>query len=80
MATTTNITGEAALRLINQITDDIRDTADLPDNGIIDALNLLVNAFASALGNGGNTRPLSEVVEEQYSSATLDEVIGWIHS
>jgi hypothetical protein len=62
---------------LNKAANDIRDEADLPDEGVIDALNLMVNAVAAYLK--GEAETLEQVVEQGYETATLDEVIVWIN-
>lgn len=62
---------------LNRAVEDIADAASLPDEGTIDALNLLVNAAVHYLEHPNDG--LAEVVEASYD-ATLDEVLGWISS
>lgn len=63
---------------LNRASADIADAASLPDEGTIDALNLLVNAMTHYLEHPDDG--LAEVVVEADYDATLDEVLGWISS
>lgn len=60
---------------INRASDDINDAADLPDSGVIDALNLLVNATLAYLT--GDASDLETVAEKNYE-ADLSSILGWI--
>lgn len=62
---------------LNRAVEDIADAASLPEEGTIDALNLLVNTTTHYLEHPDDG--LAEVVEAGYD-ATLDEVLGWISS
>ena len=75
MATT--FTREEVATVLSQAADTIIDRAELPDQGAVDALNLLVNAALSALDNGGEPVDLETVVEDNYSADSLEEVLGW---
>ncbi|GAA1457601.1 hypothetical protein NE857_21515 [Nocardiopsis exhalans] len=63
---------------LNRASADISEAASLPDEGTIDALNLLVNAAIHYLEHPGDG--LAEVVEADYDATTLDKVLGWISS
>lgn len=66
--------------VLNEVADDdIREAADLPDSGAIDALNLMVNAALVAFDHDGQLQPLDTVVDDKYDGADLVEVIGWIN-
>lgn len=56
---------------------DIADAASLPEEGMIDALNLLTSAARHYLEHPNDE--LAEVIEAVYE-ATLEEVLGWILS
>ncbi|NKY96545.1 hypothetical protein [Nocardiopsis alborubida] len=62
---------------LNRAVEDIADAASLPEEGTIDALNLLINAAAHYLEHPNDG--LAEAVEASYD-ATFDEVLGWISS
>lgn len=70
---------EQISHVLNEVADDIREAADLPDSGAIDALNLMVNAALVAFDHDGQLQPLDKVVDDKYDGADLVEVIGWIN-
>lgn len=71
-------THSQVLAAINQACDDIANATELPESGIIDALNLLVNATASYLD--GSAKDLEEVAAANYDAASLEEILDWITS
>lgn len=61
---------------LDRAVGDISEAASLPEEGIIDALNLLASAARHYLEHPDDG--LAEVVEAKYDATTLDEVLGWI--
>lgn len=68
-------TTEDVLAAVNRAADDILEAIDAGDEGVRDALNLMVNATMAYLT--GEADDLKKVVETGYS-ADLDTVLGWI--
>lgn len=62
---------------LNRAADEVLDAAGAPDTGLRDAVNLVVNASLSYLT--GEAATLAGVVEVNYDTETLDEVLDWIH-
>lgn len=62
---------------LNAACDDISDAAELPDEGVIDALNLLINATVHYL-ESPDGRSLERAVEASYDRASLDDITDWI--
>lgn len=60
---------------LNRAADDILEATEAGDEGLRDALNLMVNAALSYLSGSADT--LAGVAEANYDS-TLDEILGWI--
>lgn len=73
----TTYTRDDVLKALNEAADDIIETADLPDTGARDAMNLLVNVAMAYLD--GEPRDVRAVIEGNYS-AEPDEVLGWLTS
>lgn len=61
---------------LNRACDDIIEAAALPDAGVRDALNLLVNAGLAYLD--GSAADLAGVTEASYGEP-LETVLGWLH-
>lgn len=61
---------------MNRAADDVLDAVSARDEGLRDAVNLVVNAAGSYLKGEAST--LAEVAEKNYDEATLDEILGWI--
>jgi hypothetical protein len=68
-------TREQVADALNQAADDILDAVDAGDEGLRDALNLMVNATVAYLV--GEERTLRDVVDSSYE-ADLPTVLGWI--
>lgn len=68
---------EVVNRVLNEVADEIIDAADVPDTGVRDALNLMVNAVNHRLFADENAT-LEEIVEAEYE-ASYEEVLGWIN-
>jgi hypothetical protein len=66
---------------LNSACDEIAETAELPDSGARDALNLLVNYGITKLENP--KLDLESCVTQSYAEpggdVTLEDVIEWIH-
>ncbi len=60
---------------LNEAADDILDAVDAGDDGLRDAINLMVNATIAYLT--GQANDLREVVAHNYGDS-YDEVLGWI--
>ena len=60
---------------LNKAADDIIEATEAEDEGLRDALNLLVNAVGSYLWDGAED--LGEVAVKNYD-ADLDSIVGWI--
>lgn len=84
MSTPSAFSRDELSSVLNRAADTIRDVADLPDEGTIDALNLLVNTVLYVLDEhdpGVQEIDLNEVVEAQYGEeTTLSDVLRWIAS
>lgn len=79
---------------LNQAVDDINDAVDLPEEGAVDAMNLVVNAALLYLD--GTAKDLSDAIEQSYQDTAdmlaeapdfFDEdatvtkiVLGWVGS
>jgi hypothetical protein len=62
------------LTALNEATDDILDAVDAGDEGLRDALNLMVNATIAYLRGGA--RDLRQAVEHSYGE-DYETVLGW---
>lgn len=62
---------------LNQAADDILDAVEAGDEGLRDALNLMVNAVMEYLT--GRASSLAEVVDSNYE-ADYRTVLSWIES
>ena len=60
---------------LNNAADDILNAVDAGEQGLRDALNLIVNAAVAYLT--GRAQNLQQVVEQGYD-AGYEEVLGWI--
>jgi hypothetical protein len=60
---------------LNKAADDIIEATEAEDEGLRDALNLMVNAVGSYLWDG--SEDLAEVAVKNYD-ADLDAIVGWI--
>jgi hypothetical protein len=60
---------------LNKAADDILEACDAEDEGLRDALNLMVNAAGAYLWDG--VEDLETVAEKNYD-ASLDSIVGWI--
>jgi hypothetical protein len=60
---------------LNKAADDIIEATEAEDEGLRDALNLLVNAVGSYLWDGAED--LEQVAAKNYD-ADLDSIVGWI--
>ena len=69
-------THEQVANALNAAADDILEAVDAGDEGLRDALNLMVNAVGHYLANP-TERTLEHVVDDGYD-ADLDEVLSWI--
>jgi hypothetical protein len=63
------------LDALNEAADDILDALDAGDEGLRDAVNLMVNATIAYLR--GEATDLHEVAEGSYGE-DLDTILGWI--
>ncbi len=63
------------LDALNEAADDILDAVDAGDEGLRDAVNLMVNATLAYLR--GEATDLHEVAEGSYGE-DLDTILGWI--
>jgi hypothetical protein len=70
----TTFTYAQVLGAVNRAANDIEEAADLPDTGVIDALNLLVNAAAAFLVSP--TATLDDVAAG-YDCKNLATILGW---
>ncbi|ANA86478.1 hypothetical protein BH762_gp040 [Gordonia phage OneUp] len=70
-------TKEKITKMVDEACLAIADRADLGEDGVIDALNLLANAVVWQLDNPRKKLNLSKVVADCYHDSDLDEVIGW---
>jgi hypothetical protein len=61
---------------LNKAADDILEATDAGDEGLRDAINLMVNAAVSYLR--GDAANLTEAVDNNYDEATLADVLNWI--
>jgi hypothetical protein len=62
-------------KALNRAADDIIEWADLPDRGVRDALNLLVNVTGSYLW--GEAETVADAIDEGYDTSP-EEVRDWI--
>ena len=63
---------------LNRAADDICTEAGLPDEGVRDGLNLLVNATLTYLSSPSSS--LEDVLATNYDpEVTLDTVLDWLH-
>jgi hypothetical protein len=60
---------------LNKAADDIIEATEAEDEGLRDALNLMVNAVGSYLWDG--SEDLEQVAVKNYD-ADLDSIVGWI--
>jgi hypothetical protein len=60
---------------LNKAADDILEACEAEDEGLRDALNLMVNATAAYLS--GKSEDLHQVAVLNYD-AELDSIVGWI--
>jgi len=60
---------------LNKAADDILDATEAEDEGLRDALNLMVNAVGAYLS--GKSTDLEQVAALNYE-ADLDSIVGWI--
>jgi hypothetical protein len=68
-------TQEQVSAALNKAADDIIEATEAEDEGLRDALNLMVNAAGSYLWDGAED--LGEVAVKNYD-ADLDSIVGWI--
>jgi len=68
-------TQEQISAALNKAADDIIEATEAEDEGLRDALNLMVNAVGSYLWDGVTN--LGEVAVKNYD-ADLDSIVGWI--
>jgi hypothetical protein len=68
-------TQEQVSAALNKAADDIIEATEAEDEGLRDALNLMVNAVGSYLWDGAED--LGEVAVKNYD-ADLDSIVGWI--
>ncbi len=68
-------TDDDVVTALNQAADDILDAVDAGDEGLRDALNLMVNATIAYLR--GDARDLREAVEHSYGE-DHETVLGWV--
>jgi hypothetical protein len=68
-------TAEEISAALNKAADDIIEATEAEDEGLRDALNLMVNAAGAYLWDGAKN--LEEVAEKNYD-ADLDSIVGWI--
>jgi hypothetical protein len=61
--------------VLNKAADEIIEVTEAEDEGLRDALNLMVNAVGSYLWDGAEN--LAQVAEKNYD-ADLDAIVGWI--
>lgn len=75
-ATTTPaaFTYEQVKAAANRAANNIESAAELPETGVIDAINLLVSATLTYLRNPAAT--LHDVAAG-YDNTSLDEILGW---
>jgi len=79
-------TADTLAAVLNTVADDILDVADCADEGVRDALNLLVNAALVYLDNGWRehdpaaARSRLEHVAAGNYDADLDEILDWINA
>ncbi len=67
-----------ARKVINGVADDILEAAGMPETGITDAVNLVVNGSVYRLFTDRNAT-LEEIVAECYSDdVTVEEVVEWL--
>ena len=68
-------TQEQVSAALNKAADDIIEATEAEDEGLRDALNLMVNAVGSYLWDGAED--LEQVAAKNYD-ADLDSIVGWI--
>lgn len=62
---------------LNGAADSIEEACKLPESGVIDAINLMINATLHYLEHPGAT--LREVIAAEYDEeTTYEDVISWI--
>lgn len=67
-----------ARQVINGVADDVLEAAGMPETGITDAVNLVVNGSLHRLFTDADAT-LEEIVAECYSDdVTVDEVVRWL--
>lgn len=66
------------LTALNTAVEDIIEAADLPETGVIDALQLMLNYTYDQLFHGAKN--LDDCVAQSYDDATVDDIVGWINS
>jgi hypothetical protein len=66
---------EEVTAALNRAADDLLQVTDAGDEGVRDAVNLLVNAAMAYLTGEAGT--LTEVAEKNYD-VPLDNILGWI--
>lgn len=72
----THYTYEEVSAALNRAADDVLDVTNAGDEGLRDAINLVVNAAGSYLK--GEAGSLAEVAEKNYDEAALEDILGWI--
>jgi hypothetical protein len=74
---------DAIASALNHAADDLLDVTDADDEGLVDAVNLLVNAVPHYLNADDSAQPdtafdrLAAVADSNYSN-DLDTILGWI--
>jgi hypothetical protein len=63
--------------LVNRAADDVLEAIDAPDEGVRDAINLLVNVVGERLKNPDAS--VEDVIRASYDKEP-EEVLGWCRS
>lgn len=63
---------------VNKAANDIIEAVDAGEEGLRDALNLMVNATICYLDGTAST--LAEVAEQNYDEASIEDILDWIEA
>ncbi|QAU06663.1 hypothetical protein SEA_WILLIAMBOONE_163 [Gordonia phage WilliamBoone] len=73
-------TTDEVMEMVNTAIDEIDVAAGLPEQGVIDALNLVANAVLWQTKNPGADLDLARVAKDCYDGNGIDNIVSWIYA